>query len=133
MTILIGGWAVWRVRAARQYEDSATDRQQWASIALLFWINTAAEWLLLAGAVITLAHFRRYSLIPQYMGVIIGLHFVVLARLLRGPRYYIMGTAMILSVTASLLFPEGSIRNVVACAGIGLPMWITAVVILSQD
>jgi len=26
-----------------------------------------------------------------------------------------------------------SIRNVIACAGIGLPMWITAVVILSQD
>jgi hypothetical protein len=44
-----------------------------------------------------------------------------------------MGTAIILCVFASLLIPEGSIRNVIACAGIGLPMWITAVVILSQD
>jgi|ERR1700730_3045114 len=133
MTILIGGWAVSRVRSARRYEDSAADRERWASIAPLFWIDTAAEWVLGAGAVVTLAHFGRYSLIPQFLGVIIGLHFLPLARLLRAPRYYIMGTAMILSVLASLLAPEGSIRSVIACAGIGLPMWITSVVILSQD
>jgi hypothetical protein len=39
---------------------------------------------------------------------------------------------MILCVLASLLVPEGSIRNVMACGGIGLPMWITAVAILSR-
>jgi hypothetical protein len=86
-----------------------------------------------AGAVIALAHFRSYALILQFLGVIIGLHFAVLARLLREPRYYMMGGAMILCVAASLLIPEGSIRNVIACAGIGFPMWVTAVVILSQD
>ena len=79
-----------------------------------------------------MVHYRRYSLIPQFLGVIIGLHFVVLARVLRQPRYYVMGTAMILSVLASLLIPEGSIRNIIACAGIGLPLWTTAVVILSE-
>ena len=103
------------------------------SIAPLFWIDTAAEWVLGAGAVVTLAHFGRYALIPQFLGVIIGLHFLPLAWILRAPRYYTMGTAIILCVFASLLIPEGSIRNVIACAGIGLPMWITAVVILSQD
>jgi hypothetical protein len=133
MTILIAGWAVSRVRAARRYQDSAADRERWASIAPLYWIDTAAEWVLGAAAVIALAHFRRYSLIPQFLGVIMGLHFLPLARLLRAPRYYIMGTAMILCVLASLLVPESSIRNVLACVGIGLPMWITAVVILSQD
>jgi hypothetical protein len=74
-----------------------------------------------------------YSLIPQFLGVIIGLHFLPLAKLLRAPRYYVMGTAMILCVLASLLIPESSIRNVIVCAGIGLPMWITAVAILFQD
>jgi hypothetical protein len=133
MMILIGGWAVSRVRAARRYADSAADRERWASIAPLFWIDTAAEWALGAGAVVTLAHFGRYSLIPQFLGVIIGLHFLPLAKLFRAPRYYIMGTAMILCVLASFLAPEGSIRAVTACAGIGLPMWVTAVVILSQD
>jgi hypothetical protein len=33
MMILIGGWAVSRVRAARRYVDSAADRERWASIA----------------------------------------------------------------------------------------------------
>lgn len=99
----------------------------------LFWIDTAAEWALGAAAVFTLAHFGRYPLIPQFLGVIIGLHFLPLAKILRAPRYYLMGTAMVLCVLASLLIPEGSLRNVIACAGIGLPMWITAVAILSQD
>ena len=40
---------------------------------------------------------------------------------------------MILCTLGSVLIPEGEIRNVIACAGIGLPMWFTAVVILSQD
>jgi len=133
MTILIGGWAASRVRTARRYQDSADDRKRWASIAPLFWVDTVAEWVLGAGAVIAVAHFGRYSLIPQFLGVIIVLHFLPLAKLLRAPRYYVMGTAIILSVLASLLIPEGSIRNVAACAGIGLPMWVTAAGILSQD
>jgi hypothetical protein len=33
MMILIGGWAVSRVRAARRYVDSVADRERWASIA----------------------------------------------------------------------------------------------------
>jgi hypothetical protein len=133
MTVLLGGWAVSRVRTAQRYEDTAADRERWASIALLFWIDTAAEWVLGGGAVVLLAHFGRYALIPQFLGVIMGLHFLPLARLLRAPRYYVMGTAMILCVLASVLVPEGTLRNVVACAGIGLPMWITSVVILFQD
>ena len=133
IAILLVGWAASRLRIVRRYKDSAADRERWASVEPLFWTDTAAEWVLGAGAVIALAHFGRYSLIPQFLGVIIGLHFLPLARLLRAPRYYVMGTAMILSVLASLLIPEGSIRNVVACAGIGLPMWITAVAVLSHD
>lgn len=133
VTLTFGAWTVSRIKVARRYQDSAADRERWASIALLFWIDTAAEWALGAGAVITPAHMGRYSLIPQFLGVIIGLHFLPLAKLLAAPRYYIMGTAIVVCVLASLLVPEGSVRNVIPCAGIGLPMWVTAVVILSQD
>jgi hypothetical protein len=133
VSIAIVGWAVSRVRAARHYQDSTADRERWASIALLYWINTAAEWLLVAGSVIALAHFRRYSLIPQFLGVIIGLHFLVLAVLLRVSAYSIMGATMILAVLATLLIPDGSIRSAIACAGIGFPMWITAAIMLSRD
>jgi len=133
IAILLVGWSASRVRIARRYKNSVADRERWASIASLFWIDTAAEWVLGAGAVAALAHFGRYALIPQFLGVIIGLHFLPLAWILRAPRYYIMGTAIIVGVLGSFLIPEGSIRNVIACAAIGLPMWITAVVILSQD
>jgi hypothetical protein len=133
IAILLVGWAASRLRIVRRYKDSADDRERWASVAPLFWIDMAAEWLLGAGAVAALAHFGRYALIPQFLGVIIGLHFLPLAWILRASRYYIMGTAIVVCVSSSLLIPEGSIRNVIACAGIGLPMWITVVVILSQD
>ena len=133
LAMLLVGWAASRVRVARLYQDSAADRERWASIAPLFWTDTAAEWVLGSAGVIALAHFGRYALIPQFLGVIIGLHFLPLAWILKAPRYYVMGTAMILCVLVSVLIPEGSLRNVLACAGIGLPMWITAVVILSQD
>jgi hypothetical protein len=39
-----------------------------------------------AGAVVLLAHFGRYALIPQFLGVIMELHFLPLERLLRAPR-----------------------------------------------
>ena len=133
ITTVIVGWAISRVRAVRHREKSAADRQRWASIAPLYWLNTAAEWLLVAGSVIALAHYRRYALIPQAVGVIIGMHFLVLAKLIKEPRYYIMGAAMIFCVLASLHLHEGSLRNVIACAGLGLPMWITALVILFHD
>jgi hypothetical protein len=98
IAILLVGRAAVRVRVARRHKDSVADRERWASIAPLFWVNTGAEWLLSAGAVVALAHYRRYSLIPQFLGAIIGLHFVVLARVLREPRYCVMGTAMVLCV-----------------------------------
>jgi hypothetical protein len=131
--VLIVGSAATRVRVARRYGDSAADRDRWASIAPLFWADTIAEWVLGSAAVIALSHFGRYPLIPQFLGIIIGLHFLPLAKILGAPRYYVMGTAIIFCVLASLLVPEGAIRNMLACAGIGLPMWVTAVLILSQD
>jgi hypothetical protein len=66
---------------AIRYEDTAADREGWASIALLLWIDTAAEWVLRGAAVVLLAHFGRYALIPQFLGVIMGLRFLPLARL----------------------------------------------------
>jgi hypothetical protein len=68
VTLLICAWALLRVRVARRYEDSAADRARWAAIAPLFRINTAAEWVLGGGSVFALAHFGRYSLIPQFLG-----------------------------------------------------------------
>jgi hypothetical protein len=44
----------------------------------LFWIDTAAEWVLGSSAVFALAHFGRYSLISQFLGVIIGCIFCCL-------------------------------------------------------
>ena len=48
MTVLIGGRAVTHVQRARRYASSVADRERWASIAILFWIDTAAEWVLSA-------------------------------------------------------------------------------------
>ena len=41
-----------------------------------------------------LAHFGRLDLLPQTLGVIIGLHFIPLAKLFRGQLYYWTGGIM---------------------------------------
>jgi len=86
-----------------------------------------------ASAVVTLAHFCCDALIPQFLRFIIGLHFLRLAWILKAPRHYVLETIKIVWALGSLLIPEGRIRNFIACAETGLPMWITAVVTSSQD
>ena len=76
-------------------------------------------------------HFGRFDLIPQVFGVIIGLHFLPLAKVFRAPRYYWTGGVMVAGAFGSLLIARGDIRNITGCAAIGLTLWITAEKILA--
>jgi hypothetical protein len=68
-----------------------------------------------------------------FLGVIIGVHFLPLARLFKMPIYYATGTVMVLGVLATLAIPAGDVRNIAAYGINGLALWGTAAVILCQD
>jgi hypothetical protein len=133
LTAIFVAWPVIRLRSFPGTPRSASDRQRWAAIAVPYWTIVAIEWLLSAVAVNWLVHIHRYSLVPQALGVIVGLHFLPLARLFKSPLYYWTGAAMVLGSVASLAIHAGHLRNIAANGVDGLSLWATAAVILGQD
>ena len=85
-SVLLVTWAIFRLRAVRHLAYSAADLQHWKSFRKLFWVDFGIEWGLGSIAVFVLVRFGRFDLIPQALGVIIGLHFLPLARVFRSSR-----------------------------------------------
>ena len=79
-----------------------------------------------------LAHVGRSDLMPQAFGVIIGLHFLPLAKIFTARCYYWTGGIMVTAVVGSLIIPRSNVRNIVGCAAIGLTLWLTGLVILRR-
>ena len=125
-SIILVAWPVIELRSLRGLPYSASDRAMWASISKRYWIDVAVEWIACAIAVNWLVYIHRYDLIPQALGVIIGLHFLPLAKWFRVPLYYATGTVMIVGVLASFLLPRGDARTIVACLADGFSLWATA-------
>jgi hypothetical protein len=126
-------WPAARLVSLRRFSTLATDRQRTSSLGGAYLADVAVECLACIGAVTWLAHIRRFDLIPQSFGFIIGLHFLPLAKIFKMPIYYATGTVMIFAVAASLLFPVGNVRNFSACSVIGISLWATAAANLWQD
>lgn len=125
-------WSVARIRATQRFVYSESDLHHWKSFRKLFWIDSAIEWLSAAVAANILAYYRRLDLIPQVLGVIIGLHFLPLAKIFRQPLYYATGAAIIIVALGTLLTPPGGMRNLAGCATIGITLWLTALINLRR-
>jgi hypothetical protein len=125
-------WAILRVLAFRHLISSEADLQHWRSFRKFLWIDSAIEWVLVGTGTFLLSRIGRYDLIPQLFGLVIGLHFLPIAKVFQLPRYYWVGAIMILGELSSLLMPRGDMRNIVGCACIGLTLWINGLIILAR-
>jgi hypothetical protein len=123
-------WAILRVRAVRHLPASAAEVEHSKAFRKLFWLDVGIEWGLSGFAVFALARFGRFDLIAQALGVIIGLHFLPLVKIFRAPHYYWTGGIMVIAALGSLLINRGHIRNIFACAAVGLTLWVTSVAVL---
>jgi hypothetical protein len=95
--------AILRVRAVRHLPSSAAELEHSRAFRKFFWVDVGIEWGLSVIAVFTLARFGRFDLIPQALGVIIGLHFLPLAKIFRAPHYYWTGGVMVIAALGSFL------------------------------
>lgn len=130
--VVLTAWAILRVRAVRHLTFSSTELAHWMQFRKFFWIDSGLEWGLAGVAVFALARLGRPDLIPQAVGVIIGLHFLPLAKIFRAPLYYWTGGIIVVAALGSLLIHRGYLRNTVGCAAVGLTLWMTGGVILSR-
>lgn len=80
-----------------------------------------------------LGHFPRKDLVPQWIDVVVGVHFLPLGKLFKVPLYYATALAILLSSLGSLLIPPSSLRLATSAGGLGLALWITSLIILSRN
>jgi hypothetical protein len=123
-------WAILHVRATRNLSSSAAELDHWGAVRRFYWLDVALEWGLIGVAAFVLARFDRFDLMPQAIGVIVGLHYLPLGAILRAQQYYWTGAIMLAAVLGSLLISPGRIRSVVGCAALGLTLWVTGFAIL---
>jgi hypothetical protein len=80
-----------------------------------------------------LGHFQRKDLIPRWVDLVVGIHFLPLGKLFKLPLYYATAAAMVLSSLGSLLIPPGPLRLATNAGGAALALWITSLIILSRN
>jgi len=119
--------------SVRRLPYSCNGGQAWSAVSKPYWTLVVVEWLACIVASNWLSHLGRYDLIPQFVGLIVGLHFVPLAKIFKAPMYHWTAAAMVLGVLISLAIPAGDIRNIVASGVCGVSLWATEAVILWQD
>jgi hypothetical protein len=90
----------WPISRLRSLGRSKIERRIGLSGA--FWADVAVECLACIGAVVWLTHIRRLDLIPEWFGVIIGLHCFPIAKIFARPIYYATGSVMVLGALAVL-------------------------------
>jgi hypothetical protein len=124
------GWAIIRVRGTRKLPSSANDLAYWRGVRSFYWLDVGLEWGLIGSAVLVLIRLARFDLIPQALGVIVGLHYLPLGKIFRAQQYYWTGGVMVAASLGSLLIERGQMRNVVGCVALGLTLWVSCFGIL---
>lgn len=117
----------------RRLPFSTRGGRRWSEVSKAYWTIVAIEW----GACILVSNWLsrtgRADLISQAVGLIVGLHFVPLAKIFRAPVYHWTAAAMVLGVVASSAVPGAALQNLVASGICGLALWATEAEILCQD
>lgn len=126
-------WPIAQLVRARRLPYSTSSGRRWSDVSKAYWTLVVIEW----GACIVVSNWLsragRPDLISQAVGLIVGFHFVPLAKIFRAPIYHWTAAAMVLGVAASFAVPAGDLRNIVASGVCGLALWATEAEILCQD
>lgn len=97
-----------RVRAGRVF--NIINATQWVSIAVLSFV---------------LSRFGRMAWIPPAIMLVVGLHFLPLARIFRQPAYYVTAAALVvIAVVYPLVMSRGP-ANAAGCYAAGLVLWVS--------
>ncbi len=132
-TVPLIAWAVFLVRATRHLPSSEAELAHWKTVRKFYWLDFGLEWGLVGLAAFALARLGRIDLLPQALGVIVGLHYLPLGKIFRGQQYYWTGGIMVAEAIGSLLIDRGPIRNIVGWAAVGLTLWVSCAAILYRS
>jgi hypothetical protein len=86
--------------------------------------------IVIAGNVLTKT--GRQDLIAPVVAIIVGVHFLPLARWLLAPIYYATGALLVVVGLAGTAIQEAPARTLAVCAGAASALWLSCAVVLLQ-
>jgi hypothetical protein len=110
-------------RRLPKFAVAETPEKRW----MMRWFNivNAGQWVAILLAVNVLRNLHLDAWVIPSIVLIIGAHFLPLARIFRAPQHRMTGIALMLCAILTLALP-GSIRDVVECVVAGLILWTSA-------
>ena len=94
-----------------------------------FAVVNVVEWLAIFGTINLLRNLHLDAWIVSSIVLIVGAHFLPLARIFGARQHVVTGTALMLCAAVALVLPV-SVRDVVECVGASLILWASAAVAL---
>ena len=84
-----------------------------------------AEWLVIFGVINLMRNLHLDVWIVPSIVLIVGAHFIPLARIFQAPQHLKTGIAMMVLAAVALVLPA-SVRDTVECLSAGLILWVSA-------
>jgi MFS family permease len=125
--------ALLELQAARRIPTTPATASQSKSIQTRrrrFGIVLAFEWVPIFLVAFVLGRIGHPDFILPAIAVIVGLHFIPLARLFNCPLYYWTGISFVLVAIGSFAIDPLAIRQAITCLGCGLALWLTTAVLV---
>jgi hypothetical protein len=132
-TAILVAWAIANLATLRHAPKAVLDKRLVRFYRIGYVLIVAIEGAAISVGGPILAHFHRPELYGQWVGAVVGLHFFPLGKLFKVPLYYWTGAAISLAAFGALLISSNPLRSAITAGGTGLALWITAVVILSEN
>jgi hypothetical protein len=132
-TAILVAWAIANLATLRHAPRVALDKRLVRFYRIGYVLIVAIEGAAISVGGPILGHFHRPELYGQWVGAIVGLHFFPLGKLFKLPLYYGTGAVISLAAFGSLLISPSPLSSAITAGGTGLALWITAVVILSEN
>ncbi len=90
-----------------------------------FHMVNIAQWLAIFGVISLLRNLHLDAWVVPSIVLIVGAHFIPLARIFQAPQHMKTGIAMMVLAAIALVLPV-SIRDTVECLSAGLILWVSA-------
>jgi len=115
-------WNIASFRYVRRRQPPVTDINRPRSFGWPYRIVVIVEVLLAGGGVSLASAHHRPDLIPIVVAIVVGLHFLPLAKIFKIPSVYFLGIVVTAIPLISLAIRDHAIRDFVACSAIGIFM-----------
>ncbi len=113
--------------------ENPAEAARWKRIGMWFGIIFGIEGGLIALCSVMLARAGLDTWIPIAAAVIVGLHFLPLARLFQMPAYFWMGAVIVVAMIGCSLIRDAGARQLCAGLMVAVVLWLTALVVLLQS